>query len=347
LHKIRVLGEGAFGKVELFEDPTTHNKIAIKFFNRAAGSGPRGSAIFFREIEALIQLTHPCVLRIVGYSLSTSDSRAQIATEFAAGGSLREALPRLDDTERAIVICSIVVGMRFIHSRGFVHRDLKPENIMLDERGFVKVGELGSSRFCDMRVTMTSGVGTPRSMAPDMCKEGDYTGSIDVYSLALILCEVSVGERAFPATMTLLELATKVWKGHRPELLAWIDSTVRQMIKRGWSVDADVRDSFASIFETLKQVEFKARPGVDMRRVAEYLALVERQANAGPMDRTGAVESERMAANGIRSGSRATGPPGQNQKGTRLAPTQPTVPPDPKAVKQFPPLVEKPRAKNQ
>jgi serine/threonine protein kinase len=187
LKEIRVTREGAFGTVKLFVDPTTRNKIAIKFFDRAAGSGPRGSDIFFSEVDALIQLTRPCVLRIVGHSLSTGDSPAQIATEFVAGGSLREAPPRLDDTEKAIVICGIVVGMQFIYSRGFVHRDLKPENITLDERGLVKIGDLGSSRFCDTRVTMRLGVETPLHMSPEMHREGDYTGAVDVCSFTLIL----------------------------------------------------------------------------------------------------------------------------------------------------------------
>jgi hypothetical protein len=101
---------------------------------------------------------------------------------------------------------------------------------------------------------------------------------------------------------------------------------VRQIIKRGWSVDADVRDSFASIFEALKEVAFKVRPGVDTRRVTEYLALVERQAAAGPMDTTGGVESEQAAADGIRSGRRVMSRRGQHQNGTPPAPTQPTVP---------------------
>jgi hypothetical protein len=60
LKEIRVPGDGSFGTVKLFEYPQTQDKIAIKFFNRAAGSDT-----FFREIEALIRLTHPCILWII------------------------------------------------------------------------------------------------------------------------------------------------------------------------------------------------------------------------------------------------------------------------------------------
>jgi hypothetical protein len=70
-------------------------------------------------------------------------------------------------------------------------------------------------------------------MAPEMCKEGAYTGAVDVYSFTLILYEVLVGERAFPVTMTLPVLLQKVSDSARPELPSWIDSTVRQIIKLG------------------------------------------------------------------------------------------------------------------
>jgi serine/threonine protein kinase len=146
-----------------------------------------GSAAFFREVDALVLPAHPCVVRTVGYCLATPLFPAQIGTEFATGGSLRDALPRLDDTGKATIVVGIVLGMKFIHSRGAIHRDLKPANILLDDRGHPQSGDLGSSRFCDLKLALTSGVGTPLCLAPEMYEDADCTAAVDVYSFSLIV----------------------------------------------------------------------------------------------------------------------------------------------------------------
>jgi hypothetical protein len=44
------------------------------------------------------------------------------------------------------------------------------------------------------------------------------------------------------------------------------EATARQIIKWGWFVDPDLRDSFNCIFEALERIKFKVRPGIDTRR---------------------------------------------------------------------------------
>jgi hypothetical protein len=39
---------------------------------------------------------------------------------------LREALPTLDDTTKAIIIVGIVIGVKLGNSRGVIYRDLAP-----------------------------------------------------------------------------------------------------------------------------------------------------------------------------------------------------------------------------
>jgi hypothetical protein len=159
-----------------------------------------------------------------------------------------------------------------------IHRESAPDtgdgraataNITLEERRFVKIGDLRSSRFGDMMAMMTPGVGTPLSMAAKMYPARDYTGAVHVYSFAFIVDKVLVGEPVIPATMTLPVLFKIVSKSERPELPARMLSTVRQIIEQGGSLDPDFRDSLDVISEALRRIGFKITPAVDTKRVVE------------------------------------------------------------------------------
>jgi serine/threonine protein kinase len=288
LKKIRVLGKGSFGTVTLFEDPATHDMIALKAFDRCDDATDDMTQLFIREIEAMIRLRHPCVVAIVGYSLATKISPAQIGTRYAANGSLRQAvdkwMPALDETGKAIVTAGVVLGMKFIHSQGFVHRDLKPENILLDERGFAQIGDIGSSRSFDAGLTLTTQVGTPLYTALEMYDERDYTPAVDVDSFALILYELEVGEPAFPPAIRRNVLIRKVVMGQRPPLPADIGATIRKIIGRAWSISPTRRPLFDEIFPALESIEFKLSPGVDCVRVHEFMSLVGSRSEASGAD---------------------------------------------------------------
>jgi hypothetical protein len=120
----------------------------VKTFNRREDIGDDLTQTFVREIEAVIPLSHPCVVAIVGYSPATDKSPAQIVTRYAANRSRREALdmspPFLDDAGKAVVVCGLVVGMKVIHWEAFLHPHLKTENTLLGKRGFAQLGTSGA-----------------------------------------------------------------------------------------------------------------------------------------------------------------------------------------------------------
>jgi serine/threonine protein kinase len=281
----RKLGEGGFGAVTLVEDPENHDLIALKSFHRnVSGSGGDITGSFTKEIDMLMKLVHPCVLEIVGYSLPTPTVPARIGTMFAANGSLREALDErrsgrrrnfMDDTGIAIIIAGIVAGMRFIHSRGVIHRDVKPGNILIDERGYVRIGDLGSSRLVSLDVTQTKQVGTALYMAPEMYEDGVYDASADVFSFALIVYELVVGDYVFPPRLAPMVLMKKVASSQRPKLPDDMNITVKKMILRCWSVDPMIRESFDEIWCHLSRIKFQITPQVDSSRVEEFLSWVE------------------------------------------------------------------------
>ena len=89
-------------------------------------------------------------------------------------------------------------AVNFLHENNLVHRDLKPENLLIDENGKVKLCDFG---WC---VELNNGTrntfcGTFEYMAPEIINESPYDGSIDVWSLGVLLYELIHGYSPFRA----------------------------------------------------------------------------------------------------------------------------------------------------
>jgi serine/threonine protein kinase len=288
MRKVRELGEGAYGTVTLVEDPSTDDLIALKLFREPLASDAQTMTAFFREVESMICLRHPCVIPIVGYSIDSRTLRAEIGSKYAVNGSLRDALKTLppprfvDDTGMAIIVCGIVLGMKFIHSRGLIHGDLKPENILVNELGHAGIVDFGSSRLGAL--SFGRGIGTPYYTAPEMYYNEDYTSAVDVYSFALILYEMLVGHCVFPLRVSEAALVEQIVTGARPVLPSTMDEAVAGIIRRCWSVNPGDRDTFDEVWRDLERIHFQLTRNVSCRQVAEYVLWVfERRQQQDPL----------------------------------------------------------------
>ena len=41
---------------------------------------------------------------------------------------------------------SVILGLAYMHEKGFAHRDIKPENVMLDRQGYLRIIDFGFSK---------------------------------------------------------------------------------------------------------------------------------------------------------------------------------------------------------
>ena len=87
------------------------------------------------------------------------------------------------DICQALILC---------HETGIIHRDIKPENIFVNRNGNYKLGDFGISKILDSSplAVASTGIGTPPFMAPEQIS-GKYDRRIDIYSLGLVLYELS------------------------------------------------------------------------------------------------------------------------------------------------------------
>jgi serine/threonine protein kinase len=204
------LGAGGMGEVFLAQDMRLERKAAIKFLPAEWAADPQRRQRFLVEAKAASALNHPhvCVVYDVG---ETDDGLPFIAMEFVEGQSL-DALVKKGPLEISRVVeiaAQVADALDAAHVGRIVHRDIKPANITLNERGQVKVLDFGLAKRMhqgaprhdvtrDLQQTQQGQVlGTPSYMSPEQALGKDLDHRTDIFSLGVVLYELTTGQKPF------------------------------------------------------------------------------------------------------------------------------------------------------
>ena len=93
----------------------------------------------------------------------------------------------------------VLLGLDHLHSNGIVYRDCKPENILLDDKGHVRISDLGLALEIPEGEVVRGRVGTVGYMAPEIIDNEKYTFSPDYFSLGCLVYEMIEGRAPFRA----------------------------------------------------------------------------------------------------------------------------------------------------
>ncbi|CAJ1432698.1 unnamed protein product, partial [Effrenium voratum] len=79
-----------------------------------------------------------------------------------------------------------------------LHRDIKPENILHNRAGEVKLTDFGIAKDLDKTLAMAGTfVGTVTYMSPERCLGQDYSFASDIWSVGMVIFELSTGRYPF------------------------------------------------------------------------------------------------------------------------------------------------------
>jgi len=95
-----------------------------------------------------------------------------------------------DRKTRAVKLGDQRSGIKFLWEHSLVHRDLKPANILLvhpDSLSYVKIADFGfAQQQTDQSKSLSTRIGTPLYMAPEILTNSHYDAKVDLWSLGII-----------------------------------------------------------------------------------------------------------------------------------------------------------------
>jgi hypothetical protein len=194
----RVLGRGGMATVYLAADRKHHRDVALKVLLPGLAAF-LGTERFLKEIEIAARLSHPHILAL--HDSGEAGGHLYYVMPFVDGGSLRQTMGTSRfDIRRALVVAQPVAdALAYAHRMGVLHRDIKPENILFLQ-GHPVVADFGIAKAVSTAggasLTRTGfPIGTPGYMSPEQAAGlTDLDARTDVYSLAVVVYEMLVGE---------------------------------------------------------------------------------------------------------------------------------------------------------
>jgi serine/threonine-protein kinase len=192
------IGKGAFGTVLLMEDEVVDEQLILKFLNANVSSDEEMMKRFVHELRYSRKITHRNVIRIYDF-LNLQGSYA-ISMEYFPSHTLSGEIPNNKPMtiEKALKYSrDMATGMAVAHLAGVIHRDLKPANILVNDDGLLKIVDFGVAAAAssgDTQLTKTGYViGSPKYMAPEQILGKKVDETADVYSIGVIMYEMTTG----------------------------------------------------------------------------------------------------------------------------------------------------------
>ncbi|KAM0915422.1 hypothetical protein ACQ4PT_010833 [Festuca glaucescens] len=204
----RVIGHGGFSTVYLAS--LSSSRLAAVKVHCAS---ERLHRAFRQELDVLLSLRHPHVVRLLGYC----DDRDEgvLVFEYAPNGDLHQtlhgdaAVPPMPWSRRVAVAFQVATALEYLHDGhhpAVIHGDIKASNVLLDANMDAKLCDFGFAHTAGTTPATAAGrggrssgraiMGSPGYVDPQLLRSGVANKESDVYSFGVLLLELLTGREA-------------------------------------------------------------------------------------------------------------------------------------------------------
>jgi MAP/microtubule affinity-regulating kinase len=186
----RLLGKGAFGKVNLSLHVLTGRLVAIKSINKSKLMNEKQRRKIMLETSIMKTLSKSNNIVKIFETYETKKHYCIVMEYICAGDLLSYIKKRGKLTEQVakFIFKQIVLSLQYIHSHNIVHRDIKLDNILIDLDNNIKICDFGVSKIVKKGEPMMEQCGTPAYIAPEILLNKGYEGfGVDIWSAGVVL----------------------------------------------------------------------------------------------------------------------------------------------------------------
>ena len=274
----RLLGKGAFGKVNLCLHTLTGRLVAIKSINKEKIKSERQKQKIKQETTIMETLSKSKNIVKIFETYETKKHICIVMEYICAGDLLTYIKKRSKLTEPVakFIFKQIILGIKHIHDNNIIHRDIKLDNILLDLDNNIKICDFGVSRKINIGEILFEQCGTPAYIAPEILINKGYEGfGVDIWSAGVVLYAMLSGTVPFKGN-NLKELHDLIINGKYKEIKG-ISKEAEDLLKKILEVDPKIRIKTEEILNHpwLVDLDFNFWKNQNLFTNAEYILLAK------------------------------------------------------------------------